>query len=243
MRSHLLEGKVRHRRLGGPPYEFEHDVFYIGLDLAELRLADRRLWLFSHRRPNALCLLQRDHFDGRPLVRTALGSFPSSAREQIERVTMVVCPRVFGYDFNPITLYLGYGEGGVVATVAEVHNTFGGRHVYALEGERGCDGAWRASAAKALYVSPFIDEASEYAFTIRDEHERLAVEIRATSGGRPVLEASMLLRRVPLTNARLARALVRYPLMSVKTIAMIHWHALRLWRRGAPFHSRHEVAG
>ena len=35
--------------------------------------------------------------------------------------------------------------------------------------------------------------------------------------------------------------LVRHPFVTQKTIGLIHWHALRLWRRGAPFH-RHGAA-
>ena len=36
MRSHLLEGKVRHRRARPFVYALEHDVFYVALDLDEL---------------------------------------------------------------------------------------------------------------------------------------------------------------------------------------------------------------
>jgi DUF1365 family protein len=34
--------------------------------------------------------------------------------------------------------------------------------------------------------------------------------------------------------------LLRYPLVTQKTIVLIHWHALRLWLRGAVFH-RHRA--
>ena len=36
MRSHLLEGKVRHRRSSPVEYALEHDVYYFALDLSEL---------------------------------------------------------------------------------------------------------------------------------------------------------------------------------------------------------------
>ena len=50
MRSHLLEGKVRHRRSRPFTYGLEHDVWYAALDLAELDDLDRRLRLFGRNR-------------------------------------------------------------------------------------------------------------------------------------------------------------------------------------------------
>lgn len=48
--------------------------------------------------------------------------------------------------------------------------------------------------------------------------------------------------RRPLTDMALLRMLVRYPLVTLETIGMIHWHAFRLWRRGAKFHSHGAAA-
>ena len=65
MRSHLLEGKVRHRRSRPVVYAMEHGVYYLALDLAELDEVDRTLRLVSHNRPNAL-----EFRDGPPCWRT-----------------------------------------------------------------------------------------------------------------------------------------------------------------------------
>ena len=51
MRSHLLEGTVRHRRARPFTYELEHDVYYFALDLDELDEVTRRLRLVEPQSP------------------------------------------------------------------------------------------------------------------------------------------------------------------------------------------------
>ncbi len=61
MRSHLLEGTVRHRRARPFTYELEHDVYYFAIDLAELDEMTRRLRLVSRNRPNVVSFRDTDH--------------------------------------------------------------------------------------------------------------------------------------------------------------------------------------
>ena len=49
------------------------------------------------------------------------------------------------------------------------------------------------------------------------------VEVHDANGGMP-LHAVLSGRRRELTNASLARALLRYPLMPARITALIHWH-------------------
>ena len=45
-------------------------------------------------------------------------------------------------------------------------------------------------------------------------------------------QASLMLRRLPLTRRTWRGMLVRYPFVTQKTTGLIHWHALRLWLQG-----------
>jgi DUF1365 family protein len=90
-------------------------------------------------------------------------------------------------------------------------------------------------------VSPFISLDARYTVRIQDRGDTLRIVIDETEHGTPLLQASVVLRRLPLTDRTLASALVRHPLVTIKTIAMIHVHAFRLWRRGIRFHRHSEV--
>jgi DUF1365 family protein len=84
---------------------------------------------------------------------------------------------------------------------------------------------------------------ARYAVHVRDEPSGLRIAINERQGGEPLLSTSLVLRRLRLTDRSLLRMLVRHPLATHKTIAAIHWHALRLWLKGARFIRRSEVIG
>jgi hypothetical protein len=41
-----------------------------------------------------------------------------------------------------------------------------------------------------------------------------------------------------LTDGRLAGWLIKYPLLTVRVVALIHWHALRLWLKRVPWFAK-----
>jgi DUF1365 family protein len=49
-------------------------------------------------------------------------------------------------------------------------------------------------------------------------------------------DATLTLRREPMTAGALARALASFPLMPLKVSALIYWQALKLLAKRTPFH-------
>ncbi len=250
MRSHLLEGTVRHRRSRPTVYALEHDVYYLALDLDELDLVDERLRLVGRNRRRILEFRDGDHWPtpARDLRSTVHGHLRGLGIDPTDwRITLVTNPRTFGYVFNPASFYLCRDATGVLRLViVEVHNTHHERHLYVLRPSPGGsvrpdDGRFVGSMAKDFYVSPFIDIDGRYTVHVADRPSELRIAINLRQGEGTLLATSLVLQRRPLRDRVVARMLLRHPLVTLKTIGMIHWHALRLWRRGLPF-QRHSMA-
>jgi DUF1365 family protein len=245
MRSHLLEGTVRHRRARPFTYALEHGVYYLALDLDELDVVPRAIRLIARNRPGIVSFHDADHLDPPAAdLRTAVhdhlradGLDPTGWQ-----VTLITNPRVLGYVFNPASFYLCRDAAGALRVViVEVHNTHHERHLYTLRPDvPGAD--FTTGMDKAFYVSPFIDLVGRYAVRVRDEPGRVRITINEGRDGDLVLHTSLDLVRRRLTDRALLRMLVRYPLVTHRTTALIHWHALRLWRRGARFQRHRAVA-
>ncbi len=244
MRSHLLEGTVRHRRSRPAQYALEHEVFYFALDLDELDEVDRSLRLVSRNRRNALAFRDADHWPepAADLRTTVLDHLRAEGEDPTGwTITLVTNLRVLGYVFNPASFYLCRDAHGVLrVVVVEVHNTHLERHLYTLRSRAGGP-RFSASMEKDFYVSPFIDMEGRYTVHVQDEPSRLRIAINERQGGEPLLATSLVLTRRRLTNRTVLRMLTRHPFSTQMTMALIHVHAFRLWRRGIAF-QRHGEA-
>src|SRR6478672_4065482 len=244
MRSHLLEGVVRHRRVRPFAYALEHRVFYVALDLDELDVVPRRIRSISRGRPNLLSFRDEDHLD------PPADDLRARMREHLRgegfdpdawQVTLVTNLRIVGYAFNPASFFLCRDASGELrAVIVEVHNTHGERHLYSLRVEMTPTG-FVDSMDKDFYVSPFIEMTGRYTVRVRDEPTRLRITINEDPGDGLQLHTSLDLGRRRLTDRMVLRMLIRHPFVTHKTIGLIHWHALRLWLRGARFHRHGEA--
>ena len=73
--------------------------------------------------------------------------------------------------------------------------------------------------------------------------ETLHVHMNLATGSVKRFDATLELKRVPITKGSLTRALLAYPLMTWKVTAMIYWQALRLKLKGAPLYTHPSKKG
>ncbi|MGW6546735.1 DUF1365 domain-containing protein [Streptomyces massasporeus] len=222
---------VAHVRTGPRRYALRHRTY---------------LWLVDPDRPPRLPALlrplarfdPRDHFGGdRPSIRAGLEDFLAAQGVSLDggQVLMLTHARVLGYVFNPLTLYWCHGpDGAPRCVVAEVHNTYGGRHSYLLTP----DAAGRARTEKEFYVSPFFPVDGQYRMRLPRPGERLDLTVRLDREGGRAFTATVRGARRTATASALLRQALRHPWSTLAVSAAIRAHGIRLYLRGLPVQPR-----
>jgi DUF1365 family protein len=218
---------IRHARVRPLLHEFRyrHPMWLVDLD------AMPSSWLLG----GVLSFEARDH----------IGSPDASIRQNIvdwvaargldvtgDRILMLTNARTFGYVFNPLTVFWCLprsddpADAQVDCVVAEVHNTYGGKHAYVVQPE--------AEVDKEFYVSPFnpVDGSYQMRFTL--PAEKVSVSIALRREGAVVFGANLTGRRKPATTAVVVRALLRHPMAALRVSALIRYQGVRLFLRGLP---------
>jgi len=212
------------------------------LDLAETdRVFDGR-WLWSVNRHN-LAEFRRSDYLGHPSIPLDTAVRRRAAeilgREPAGPVRLLAHLRTFGHCFNPVTFYYCYAADGATldCIVAEITNTpWKERHSYVLPvadaAQNGRALSW--AFAKRFHVSPFLPMDRDYSWRFTPPDDTLRVHMNVLAQGQRDFDATLVLERRPLTGANLARVLLRYPAMSARVVAAIHWQALLIFLRRNP---------
>jgi len=251
-----IAGVTTHRRRGSVRHMFRYGVDFV---LINPDAPPRGPALFSRNRFNLASVHDRDH--GGPLraghgaawARAVLADHgltgpepdrgpnlePDLAPNLDPDLELLTQPRFLGYGFNPVSFWLAYRDGLLIAVIAEVSTPFKDRHSYLCHrpGFAPIDKDTRITRPKMLHVSPFQDVVGEYEFAFDITAAHVDIRIFHRNGTEGIV-ASLTGPRAPLTNAGLLTASLRRPLGALRTSILIHWQALRLKLKGAVYRPR-----
>jgi uncharacterized protein len=208
----LYEGNVTHARESPLINHFRYRTGYWLVDYD--RLPQPRRWMRL-----VASVRREDHADIRSLL--------NRRGVVADRILVLATARTLGYVFNPLSVYWCYDRSGeTTAILLEVHNTYGGRHVYVLS----ADDAFEAPVKKELDVSPFYSLSGNYRVHISQPGPTVKVTVRLEQEGSMPFVSTMVATRRPFTVANMVYTSFRYT--AIRTSVLIRWQALRLWARG-----------
>lgn len=240
-RPQLFLGHVMHRRLRPVVNAFVYPVFYVQLPVRNL--AAGNCGIFGVDRSNLLSFRSRDHGagDGSPLLPWIQALLREHGLADDGEIMLQTFPRVCGLLFNPVSFWFCHNRAGqLIAVLAEVNNTFGGRHNYLLHqaGAALRDGE-ELRAAKLFHVSPFNEIAGGYRFRFHLDRAIPLARIDYDDADGELLLTAISGKAQAWTARALLGAFLRMPLLTAGVVFRIHWQALKLWLKGVPFRGAH----
>lgn len=243
----IFTGHVVHKRLRPKPHALNYRVFSFLLDVSKLDAISASCRLFSRNSFNVFSFYDKDHGpgDGTPVADIARQSLSRAGRPfENRRILLLAYPRIFGFVFNPLSVFYVYApDGALESVVYEVNNTFGERTSYVVAAGEAAGhvggGVYAQACDKEMFVSPFASGHGGYKFRITDPAEEAVVAVLLSDADGALIKTHFRGSAKPMRDMTLAGLLVRYPLLTIKVVAAIHFEALKLWLKGVPLSERH----
>ena len=239
MNSCIYNGYVSHTRFKPVKHSLRYNTFSLFIDLDEIENLSKNNFIFSFNKFNIFSFFNKDHGDrdGLCLKNWVLNKLKKfDINKNINNIKLLCYPRVFGYVFNPLSIFYCYENKNLRAIMYEVKNTFNEQHTYIFKVKSNNEISQKCK--KKFYVSPFMDMETQYEFKLLNPDENLSVLIKQSDKDGIVLTAVQKGVKKEFNMKQLLVNFVLYPLMTLKIIGAIHYEALRLWKKGAKYRSR-----
>ena len=148
-------------------------------------------------------------------------------------ITALLQARVFGYVFNPLSVFWCHdGDGQLRHVIAEVHNTYGQRHAYLLP-----PADLPVVTTKKFYVSPFFQVDGHYLIQAPRPDSEVDITValhRHERSSVPDFTANLRGQRRPATIKEVAIMQIISPLAPLVVAARIRIQGIKLWLRRVP---------
>jgi DUF1365 family protein len=224
----LVPGQVAHRRRRAVGHAFRHNVYQWLVDLDAL--PEQPWYLKPFTRFSAA-----DHLgDPNATIKANVENYLALngiCLGDSSRIVMLANARVLGHVFDPLSVFWCFDASEtLVCLLAEVHNTYGERHVYLLRP----DASGAATAGKAFHVSPFFDISGQYELRFALSPAVVSSTVILRRAGDVAFTATFRGRPVRATRWAVLSQLIRKPLITQRVSALIRLHGSWLWLRRLP---------
>ena len=239
MNSCIYNGTVKHQRFKPIKHSLNYKTFSLLVDLDEIESLANNISIFSLNKFNVFSFYNLDHGerDGTSLKDWVLKNIKKfNISNNITKIKLLCYPRIFGYVFNPLSIFYCYENNNLRAIFYEVKNTFNEQHTYIFKIKD--NEKIEQKCKKKFYVSPFMDMETYYNFKLLNPKEKLSIFIRQTDGEKTVLTATQTGYKKEFSFKQLLINFFKYPLMTIKIISSIHYEAFFLWKKGAVYRKR-----
>lgn len=229
IKPQLFLSKVMHKRLFPRVNSFVYNMYYLSFPLSQIDKINIPLNKFSF-----LSFYEKDYGykDGSPIEKWARDRLQEYGVKGVEEIILITLPRVLGYVFNPVSFYFCISkEQELKAVICEVNNTFGETHIYicANGNNQSITADEWLQADKLFHVSPFLERAGHYKFRFDYKKDKLGIWIDFYDAeGNKKLITSLVGKFEDITKQNLRKAFWKYPLITFKTIVLIHLQAIKL---------------
>jgi len=195
--------------------------------------------LFSRNKFNLFSFYDADHGDGDTLLEFANKIVDNqNLKDHFSgEIWLLTQPRIFGYVFNPVSFWFFLdSEKQLRVVLAEVNNTFKGRHFYVCRHDdfSPIKPKDKIQVEKLFHVSPFQDVSGTYDFKFQFESDRVGAWIDFKNGDQGVY-ATQTGTIQNLTNLVLVKSALLRPFGALRIMTLIHWQALKLKLKGGAY--------
>jgi DUF1365 family protein len=248
LESSLYRARVFHDRSEPKKHRFGYNVFLFYVELDELDELAKKYRLISRNRFNVFSFRDNDHLqfpiekpDTAKPVKEQIISYLEMNGVTYDggKIMLLTNFNVLGYNFNPVSFYFVFDRAEQpVCCVVEVQNTFREMKPFFLGKEQFDGKRFHLRTTKYFYVSPFIDHDAQFDFHLPVPGEQLGIGIDDFKDGKRFFISTLNGTKKKLTNGRLVGYALRFPFITLRIIALIHWQALKLWLKKIPYHKK-----
>jgi DUF1365 family protein len=238
-----------HRRLEPKDFRFHYNIFMFYIDLDELEMLAKKIQFISINKFNVFNFRDKDHLqlprenpDKTRSIKEHILEYLKENRVELKDPKIILLTNLctFGYQFNPVSFYFCYDKNELQCCVVEISNTYREMKPFFIGKENFDGNKFHLNTAKYFYVSPFIEHDANFDFNLEVPGQKLNIRIDDFKNDKRFFISTLTGTRKELTNTRLFWYALRFPLITLQVIGLIHWNAFKLWLKKIKYYKKGE---